>query len=105
MITNPLVIQYFFGNRGQLGASQNHGLVTTMRLDNKEFTIDDLVEYEKESCRPRTELTFKLIGLSYYLKSNATWKTRARQSWSIPRLIEEELRQKVVGAACGGTHR
>ena len=30
---------------------------------------------------------------------------RAGRAWSIERLIQEELAQPVIGAACGGTHR
>ena len=51
------------------------------------------------------ELTFKLIGLSYYLDIDARWKNSAGQNWSIERLVREELSQPIVGAACGGTHR
>ena len=28
------------------------------------------IEYEKQTCRPKSELTFKLIGLSHYLESD-----------------------------------
>lgn len=76
-----------------------------IKINGKEFTIEDLIEYEQVTCRPRSELTFKLIALSYYLDSDATWKSRTGQTWSIPRLIQEELAQPVIGAACGGTHR
>ena len=76
-----------------------------MRIQGKSFTVDDLIAYEQATCRPRTELTFKLIGLSHYLPSDAEWVSNDGQNWSIARLIEEEIAQPVVGAACGGTHR
>ncbi len=76
-----------------------------MRIEGREFTVDDLIEHEKATCRPRSELTFKLIGLSHYLDSDATWKDDIGREWSIPRLIKEEMAQPIVGAACGGTHR
>ena len=76
-----------------------------LRIGGKSFTVDDLIEYEKATCRPRTELTFKLIGLSYYLGSDASWTSNDGQAWTIDRLIKEELAQPVIGAACGGTHR
>ena len=44
-----------------------------MRVDGHDFTVADLVEYEKLTCRPKSELTFKLIGLAHYLDSDATW--------------------------------
>ena len=76
-----------------------------MKIEGQDFTVLDLVEREKKSCRPKTELTFKLIGLSHYLESNETWKDDRGGQWDIPRLIKEEMRQPIVGAACGGTHR
>lgn len=76
-----------------------------IRIQGKSFTVDDLIAYEQATCRPRTELTFKLIGLSHYLPSDAEWVSNDGQKWSIARLIEEEIAQPVVGAACGGTHR
>jgi hypothetical protein len=74
-------------------------------VDGIEFTVKDLIEHEKENCRPASELTFKLIALSHYLKSDETWIASDGEAWSIPRLIREELAQPINGAACGGTHR
>ncbi|REK12461.1 MAG: hypothetical protein DWQ37_12055 [Planctomycetota bacterium] len=76
-----------------------------MRVQGKSFTIEDLIEREKESCLSGEELTFKLIALAHYLDSDATWISSTGQQWSIQRLIREELAQPVRGAACGGTHR
>ncbi len=76
-----------------------------MRVEGKDLTVQDLIEYEKWTCRPKTELTFKLIGLAHYLPSDATWKSKWGEQWSIPRLIKEELAQPINGACCGGTHR
>lgn len=76
-----------------------------MRVQGKTFTVADLIEQEKLDCQANTELTFKLIGLSYYLPSDATWTSNDGQTWSIPRLIQEEIKQPIRGAACGGTHR
>lgn len=76
-----------------------------LRIDGHRFTVADLVEFEQRTCRPNSELTFKLIGLSHYLESDAQWVNDHGERWDIPRLIQEELRQPVIGAACGGTHR
>jgi hypothetical protein len=51
------------------------------------------------------ELTFKLIALSYYLDSDATWENRHGEEWSIERLVRDEIASPIRGAACGGTHR
>jgi hypothetical protein len=74
-------------------------------VDGKNFTVADLIQHEKDTCRPASELTFKLIAFSHYLKSDETWKSNDGQDWDIPRLIKEELKQTIHGAACGGTHR
>jgi hypothetical protein len=78
---------------------------TAMRIAGKEFTLQDLIEEEKLDCRQGTELTFKLIGLTHYLPTDTIWKSRDGQNWSIPRLIQEEIKSPIRGAACGGTHR
>jgi hypothetical protein len=69
------------------------------------FTVADLIEEEKLSCKPKTELTFALIALAHYLPTDATWKSRDGGEWSLARLVEEEIEQPIRGAPCGGTHR
>jgi hypothetical protein len=76
-----------------------------IQIGNQKFTVEDLVLYEMATCREKSELTFKLIGLSYYLDSDKQWRANDGRVWSIQRLIQEELAQPVVGSACGGTHR
>jgi hypothetical protein len=96
------------GHAGQLLAMLAQWRVrpeTTMKIEGRDFTVADFIDYEKKTCEPKTELTFKLIALSYYLNSDETWIDDRGRTWSIPRLIQEELAQPIVGAACGGTHR
>jgi hypothetical protein len=96
------------GHAGQLLAMLAQWRVlreTPMKIQGRDFTVADFIEYEKKTCEPKTELTFKLIALSYYLESDETWTDVRGRTWSIPKLIQEELAQPVVGAACGGTHR
>ncbi|MEX0939077.1 MAG: hypothetical protein WDZ59_14535 [Pirellulales bacterium] len=76
-----------------------------IKVGERDFTVADLVEYEQKTCVAGTELTFKLIGLSHYLESDATWTSENGQQWSIERLIREEIAQPIRGATCGGTHR
>jgi len=76
-----------------------------LTVQQKSFTVADLIEEEKLSCKPRSELTFALIALAHYLPSDATWKSRDGEDWSLPRLVEEEIAQPIRGAPCGGTHR
>jgi hypothetical protein len=96
------------GHPGQFLAMLAQSRVKTdfpMLVDGQRFTVADLIQHEKETCRPRTELTFKLIAFTHYLKSDERWKSNDGQDWDIPRVIKEELAQPIVGAACGGTHR
>ncbi len=76
-----------------------------IKVSGQKFTLEDLIESEKLGCQTGMELTFKLIGLSYYLDIDARWKNSAGQTWSVEKLVHEELAQPIVGAACGGTHR
>ena len=69
------------------------------------YTVSDLIRYEMVTCREKSELTFKLIGLSHYLSPKQTWRDDHGHSWNLEKLVKEELDQPVVGAACGGTHR
>lgn len=76
-----------------------------IRAGNRNFTVADLIETEKLGCEEGIELTFKLIALAHYLDLNETWRNRAGQEWSVSRLVREEIKAPIRGAACGGTHR
>jgi len=96
------------GHHGQLLAILAQSSVKKeypIRIDGESYTIADLIEMEKQTCYPRTELTFQLIGLMHYLDSDARWRNDQGLEWDFPRMIREELKQPVRGAACGGTHR
>jgi hypothetical protein len=70
-----------------------------------DMSLVDLIQQEQRTCRPRTELTFKLIGISHYLHTDSVWEDDRGERWDIPRLIREEIRQPINGTTCGGTHR
>jgi hypothetical protein len=76
-----------------------------MRVGNQTFTVADLIETEKLGCQQGMELTFKLIALAHYLDLNETWLNSAGEEWSVSRLVQEEIKAPIRGAACGGTHR
>ena len=76
-----------------------------LTVQGKQFTVADLIEEEKRSCKSKTELTFALISLAHYLPTDAEWTSRDGEKWSLPRLVEEEIVQPIRGAPCGGTHR
>lgn len=76
-----------------------------LKIGNRTYTINDLVRFEAATCREKSELTFKLIGLSYYLPQNQRWRDNRGQYWTLEKMLAEELAQPVNGAACGGSHR
>ncbi|HBJ36920.1 MAG TPA: hypothetical protein DDZ51_19615 [Planctomycetaceae bacterium] len=71
----------------------------------QKYTVNDILLREMRDCKVKTELTFTLIGLAHYADTDSTWVSGDGQDWSVPRVIQEELSQPIVGAACGGTHR
>jgi hypothetical protein len=74
-------------------------------LGGRQYTVADLIAQEKRDINSQMELTFKLIALSYYLNSDDKWTTNDGETWSIARLVQEEIRQPMHNAACGGSHR
>ncbi|MEO1993350.1 MAG: hypothetical protein ABGW78_15525 [Pirellulales bacterium] len=78
---------------------------TPITIDGMQFSIEDLIQFEQKGCHQKNELTFTLIAMAHYLHTNAIWKSRNGATWSLTRLVEEELKQPVFGAPCGGTHR
>ncbi len=96
------------GHEGQLLAMLAQSSVPPtypISIEGNKFTVADLIEYEKRGCRSHSELTFKLISLAYYLDPEAAWTNEKGESWSMARLITEELQAPVNEGACGGTHR
>jgi len=96
------------GHEGQflaILAQSNVPLDYPIQIGTSRFTVEDLVRHEMATCKEKSELTFKLIALSYYLDSNKQWRANDGKTWSIQKLIQEELDQPIVGSACGGTHR
>ena len=52
-----------------------------IHVGKHEFTIHDLIEAEKKTCYPKSELTFKLIALQHYLDLNDTWVNDQGVEW------------------------
>lgn len=96
------------GHEGQflaILAQSKVGPTYPIKIGPRTYTVNDLVRYEMATCREKSELTFKLIGLSYYLDPDQRWRDSQGGTWSLEKLVGEELDQPIVGAACGGTHR
>jgi hypothetical protein len=72
-------------------------------LDKRQLRVADLVEQEKRTCRPGTNLAFKLIGLSFYVADDASWKDELGESWTIERLLDEEWKRPAALNTCDVT--
>lgn len=77
----------------------------SLAIQGQSFTVADLIKQEQRTCVADMELTFKLIGLSFYLDSDTSWESERGESWDFPKLIRLELAQPINGVTCGGTHR
>jgi hypothetical protein len=62
-----------------------------LRAGDWRGTVSDLLESEKLGCMTGMDLSQKLVGLAYYLPDGATWKNLAGDSWSLERMVREEL--------------
>ncbi len=76
-----------------------------LQINRQQYTVMDLARYEMATCREKSELTFKLIGLSRYLEPNHRWRDNRGHNWTLEKILADEMSQPVNGAACGGTHR
>jgi hypothetical protein len=75
-----------------------------IRADGKTCKVADLVEAEKLGCRAGADLSLRLIGLSYYV-AEPEWKNDLGETWSIERMIDDELDQPAATASDGGLSR
>ncbi|NLE37797.1 MAG: hypothetical protein GX621_07215 [Pirellulaceae bacterium] len=77
----------------------------TLRVGDDSRTVMNLVEFEKRNCRSGEDNSFRLIGLARYLESDETWQDDLGETWSIERLVEEELSRPAQAEPAGGTFR
>ncbi len=90
-----------FAVLAQARVSSKYGL----RVGKTKATISHLVEYEKLTCRAGGDMGLKLVGLSHYVRSDETWTSRDGQTWSLDRVIQEEMDVPFLEAPCGGVNR
>lgn len=76
-----------------------------IEFDGRRFTVEDLIATEQRTCRAGEELTFKLIAFMHYLEPGAEWKNDRGETWTVERILRDEIDSPIRGAACGGTHR
>lgn len=98
----------FQGHPGQLlGILAQNGVAASQPIfaEGQFFTVGDLIEYEKRTCRKDIELTFKLMAMSHYLAPDETWQADDGSTWTVEKLLEIEVLGAINDVTCGGTHR
>lgn len=76
-----------------------------LRIGDQRATVADLVASEKLACRKGLDQSATLIGLAFYTKSGETWQNDLGESWSVERLLQEELDRKADASRADVIHR
>lgn len=67
-----------------------------LRVDDKKFTVQDLVEWEKYSCTSSANLSLVAIGLSHYSQNpDEKWINQFGEEWSLQKILESEAKRPV----------
>jgi hypothetical protein len=66
-----------------------------MRAGRFQGTIADLIKTEQSACCRDADQSLRLVGLSFYLPEETAWKNAAGETWSLSRLVKEELNRDV----------
>jgi hypothetical protein len=75
-----------------------------LRAASRTRSVSDLIEAEKLACRSGSDMSLRLIGLSYYV-DEPEWKNDLGETWSLERIVADEMGQPVVTAPEGGLNR
>lgn len=81
----------FLGVLAQAGVPASY----EVRVGKFHGTVADLVAAEQLDCQPGTDLSHKLMGMAFYVPAGQSWKDRAGGTWSVARLVNEELARDV----------
>lgn len=79
----------------------------TIMVGGKEFTFMDFVRHAQMNSRTKNpdELSWAIIVIAQYIGLDATWTNVDGDKLHLHDCLRYELREPIVGAACGGTHR
>ncbi|MDO4551472.1 MAG: hypothetical protein Q4C96_09525 [Planctomycetia bacterium] len=61
---------------------------------NQIYSVSTLVDFEKTRCREGADLSYSIIGLSYYLSPETKWEDRDGNLWSLEKMVLNELTRK-----------
>ncbi len=68
-------------------------------------TMQDMVNTAQATVNSREEITWTLWFLTHYCDQMTTWTNNEGESWSMERMIQEQVEDSVIGAPCGGCHQ
>lgn len=82
-------------------------LTQTIVVEGEEHTFEDYVrQMELDVYRAHNrEFSWTLMGITAYRPSKHFWTAGDGSTWSIAKLVEEELSYDTDESPCGGTHR
>ena len=71
------------------------------------FTVEDWLRQSQYdvSRNVTAEYAWTLIALSHYFPNERSWTARDGNKWDWETMVEFELNEDLISAACGGTHR
>lgn len=62
-----------------------------IKVQERTFSVADLVRSEKDNCSLDADMSLTLIGLSFYNDCEESWTSQFGESWSIPKIVLAEL--------------
>ncbi len=66
-----------------------------LKVDKDLYTIGHLVASEKAAVSKGANMSMTLVGLSFYTEPNETWKNEMGETWSIEKMVTEELKRSI----------
>ncbi|MGL6194826.1 MAG: hypothetical protein ACRC2T_08395, partial [Thermoguttaceae bacterium] len=71
-----------------------------LKVGNSDFTVDDLVSYEKANCSQGADMSLALVGLSFYCDCEEEWTNDFGEKWSIQKMVYSELMRPTDQGTC-----
>ncbi len=71
----------------------------------KQYPLTELARQAQWDIREGMEASWTLMGLSTFIPLDSKWTASSGEEWSIERIMQMELDQRLEESPCGGTHR
>lgn len=79
----------------------------TITVEGETYFMEDLVAQAQRDVSDNLdeEWSWTLIGFSELLPTTTSWVANDGETWSIERLVANEMEKDILSSTCGGTHR